>query len=91
MPRRQLQMNTEKWWSKFFHEQSLFAGAVAVLAALVVASVDWDTWIELNVAVLYGIPLVLCLPTRSRRLLWGMAAFLLITTFVVYALQIPRG
>ncbi len=67
------------------------AGAVAVIVALLAAYIDWITWIDLNVSVLYGLPLVLCIATRNRRLLWGMTTFLLITTFVVYSVQVPPG
>ena len=77
--------------AKFLRTRPPLAAALAVLAALLVAYIDWTTWIELNVAVLYSLPLVLTLATRNRRLLWGMAAFLLITTFTVYSLQIPPG
>ena len=65
--------------------------ALAVLVALLAAYIDWITWIELNVSVLYGLPLVLSVATRNRRLLWGMTTLLLITTFVVYSIQIPPG
>ncbi len=67
------------------------AGALAVFVALLTAYIDWITWIELNVSVIYGVPLVLAISTRNRRLLWGMTTFLLITTFVAYSLQIPPG
>ncbi len=74
------------------HTRSVpLAGAVAVFAALLAAYLDWATWIELNIPVVYGLPLILSLASRSRRLLWGMASFLLITTFAVYSLQIPHG
>ncbi|CAG4884729.1 putative Histidine kinase [Georgfuchsia toluolica] len=66
-------------------------GAVAVVVSLLAAYLDWTTWLELNIPVIYGLPLVLSLATRNRRLLWGMTAFLLITTFVVYSLQIAPG
>ena len=84
-------MNAAKSLTKFLHARPPLAGALAVLAALLVAYIDWITWIELNVPVLYGLPLVLCVATRNRRLLWGMTASLLITTFVVYSLQSPPG
>jgi signal transduction histidine kinase len=64
---------------------------LAICVTLVAAYVDWITWIELNVPVVYGLPLVLTVATRDRRLLWGLTAFLLITTFAVYSLQIPPG
>jgi len=65
---------------------------VAVFAAtlgLIVA--DFITWIELDVAAIFGLPLVLAGATRSRALLWMLTALLIATTFVVYAVQIAPG
>src|SRR6185437_14015449 len=65
---------------------------VAVFAAtlgLIVA--DFITWIEIDVAAIFGLPLVLAGATRSRALLWILTALLIATTFVVYALQIAPG
>lgn len=42
-------------------------------------------------AAIFGLPLLLAGATRSRALLWTLAGLLIITTFVVYALQIPPG
>ena len=85
-------MNATKLLSKLLHaRRPPLAGALAVLVALLATYIDWITWIELNVSVTYGLPLVLSVATRNRRLLWGMTTFLLITTFVVYSLQIPPG
>ena len=52
---------------------------------------DFATWIELDVAAIYGLPLVLAGATRSRALLWILTGILCAATFVVYALQIPPG
>ena len=60
------------------------------LAAVEVA-VDWVTWIELNEAIVYTLPLVLAAMARNRRLLWGLTLFLVGTTFAVYAMQIGPG
>jgi signal transduction histidine kinase len=84
-------MNAAKSLTRFLHARPPLVHALAVLVALLVAYIDWITWIELNVSVLYGLPLVLSLATRNRRLLWGMTTLLLITTFVVYSLQVPPG
>ena len=54
-------------------------------------TVDVITWVELDVAAIFGLPLVLVGPTRSRRLLWSLTALLTIATFAVYAIQIPEG
>jgi signal transduction histidine kinase len=62
---------------------------LAVTLGLIVA--DFTTWIELDVAAIFGLPLVLAGATRSRALLWMLTGLLVTTTFVVYALQIPPG
>jgi signal transduction histidine kinase len=67
------------------------AGVLAVLLALSEMLIDWITHIDLNVSILYGLPLVVAAATRSRRLLWALALFLLITTFAVYWVQMPPG
>jgi two-component system, sensor histidine kinase len=82
---------SERALSKLLREQAPLAGALALSVALLAASIDWITWIELNVSLVYSLPLVIVFPTRRRRLLWGMTAFLLVVTFAVYALQIPPG
>jgi signal transduction histidine kinase len=65
---------------------------VAVFAVtLSLIAIDVVTWVELDVAAIFGLPLLLVGPTRSRRLLWSLTALLAITTFVVYAIQIPEG
>jgi len=65
---------------------------VAVFAVtLGLIAIDVVTWVELDVAAVFGLPLLLVGPTRSRRLLWSLTALLTITTFVVYAIQIPEG
>jgi signal transduction histidine kinase len=67
------------------------AGTLAVLVAAVEAAVDWTTWVELDVSAVYGIPLVLAAVARNRRLLWALAACLLLMTFAAYDAQIGRG
>jgi signal transduction histidine kinase len=68
---------------------SAFIALAAVGLALVEASIDAVTWVELDVAAIYGLPPVLAALTRSPRLLWTLAAALTATTFAVYAAQIP--
>ena len=65
--------------------------ALAVLLALVEIFLDWITRIEVNVAIVYGLPLVLAAAGRSRKLLWSLALFLILMTFSVYSVQIPPG
>ena len=64
-------------------------GAIALAVAEVIA--DAGTWAELDVATIYGIPLVLAAFTRSRRLLWGLTVALMLATFIIYTLQIQVG
>jgi signal transduction histidine kinase len=71
------------------HRVVLGVAAFALSLAFVIA--DFTTWIELDVATIFGLPLILAGATRSRKLLWLLAALLLATTFGVYALQIPAG
>lgn len=68
---------------------ALLAAALAVAFGLMV--VDFTTWIELDVAAIYGLPLVLAGAARNRRLLWILASILIAATFVVYALQTAPG
>jgi len=67
------------------------AAALAVLLASIEVFIDWVTHIQLNVAIIYGLPLVLVAAGRSRRLLWGLAFVLILMTFSVYSVQIPPG
>ena len=71
------------------HRIALGAMVFAMTLALVIT--DFMTWIELDVATIFGLPLVLAAPTRSRRLLWLLTALLIATTFAVYAAQIAPG
>jgi signal transduction histidine kinase len=64
---------------------------LAVLLATVEVFLDWITWIELNVAIVYGLPLILAAAARSRPLLWTLMSILVLVTFVVYSFQIPPG
>lgn len=67
------------------------AGALAILVAVAAVIIDWTTWIELNVAIIYVLPLVVVAAARSHALLWGLAAVLTCVTFVVYLRQVPDG
>jgi signal transduction histidine kinase len=61
------------------------------VVALCLVVADLVTWIQLDIATIFGLPLVLVAPSRSPRLLWGLTAALVVTTFAVYAVQIPAG
>ncbi len=65
------------------------AAVFVVALSLVVA--DLVTWIQLDIATIFSLPLVLVAPTRSPRLLWLLAGLLTIATFAVYAYQISPG
>jgi signal transduction histidine kinase len=65
--------------------------ACVVFLGLAEVSIDAITWIELDVAAIYGLPLVLSVSTRDRRFLWCLTAALLVATFAVYAAQVPAG
>ncbi len=68
-----------------------FACVSAIVLAVAEVIADAGTWVELDVATIYGIPLVLAAFTRSRRLLWGLLLALMLATFIIYRLQIPAG
>lgn len=63
--------------------------ASAVLLAAFEVYIDLDTWIELNVSIVYSLPLVLAAAGRSRKLIWLLVAALLAATFEIYVLQTP--
>lgn len=66
-----------------------YAAGLAILLAAVEIFFDFDTWIELDVAIVYGLPLVVAGGGGSRRLLWGLTLALVFSTFAVYVLQAP--
>jgi len=63
--------------------------AVIFVVAPGVILADFTTWIELDVATIFGLPLILAGVTGSRALLWALTCLLIATIFVVYAVQIP--
>jgi len=65
--------------------------ALAVSLAVLQVAIDWFTWIQLNEAIVYTLPLVLAGIARSRPVLWGLTVFLIFTTFAVYFVQIEPG
>jgi signal transduction histidine kinase len=77
------------------HARALDQRTVLLVAVFAVTlgliTLDFITWVELDVAAIFGLPLVLVGTTRSRRLLWMLTGLLAITTFAVYAMQIPKG
>ena len=73
------------------HRPVPLAGSFAVLLAGLEVLLDVGTWVDLNVSIVYSLPLVLAAATRDRRLLWGLTLALLGATFTVYYLQIEPG
>jgi signal transduction histidine kinase len=70
---------------------ALFAAVSAIAVAVGEIALDSGTWVALDLASIYPIPLVLAAFTRSRALLWTLMALLAAATFTVYAVQIPAG
>lgn len=75
---------------QFLRSPGVLSGLAIALAAVEVF-LDVTTWIELNIAIVYSLPLVLAAAARSRRLLWSLALTLVVITFVVYWLQDAHG
>jgi signal transduction histidine kinase len=67
----------------------LVPAVIAMVLALFLVLLDFTTWIELNIAVAYSLPLVFAAGSRRPRLLWTLAIILIVVTFVVYQAQIP--
>jgi len=67
------------------------AGTLALLVAAIEVFFDWSTPIEINVSIVYALPLVLAAATRSPRFLWGLTLFLVLTVFAVFDVQTPPG
>jgi signal transduction histidine kinase len=75
--------------SRSLERRSMRSAAYIVALGLVV--LDASTWVELDIATIYGLPLVLAGLARSRRAVWILAASLIVATFTVYAMQVPTG
>jgi signal transduction histidine kinase len=73
------------------HRPVPWAGRFAVLLAVLEVLLDVGTWVDLNVSIVYSLPLVLAAAARDRRLLWGLTSALLGATFAVYFTQIEPG
>lgn len=67
------------------------AYVLAIVVTAIEVVLDLLTWVELDIATIYGIPLVLVAFTRDRRLLWTLTVALTLTTFLAYTLQVPVG
>jgi signal transduction histidine kinase len=68
-----------------------FLSLLAVCVAAAEVLLDWTTHIQLNVSIIYSIPLVLAALSRRRQLLWSLLAILVCMVFAVYVAQIGPG
>jgi len=68
-----------------------WAGRLAVALAALEIVLDYSTWVELNVATIYSLPLVLAAAARNRRLLWTLTCVLAGASFVIYFQQVRPG
>jgi len=82
-------LTVDVWFRHAAAAYGFAVGVLAVLLAGVEVFFDWTTPIEINVSIVYGLPLVLAAMARSRRLLWGLTLFLGFTIFAVYYAQTP--
>lgn len=64
--------------------QPTVLSALAIALAALEALVDVTTWLQLNIAIVYSLPLVLAAAARNRRLLWSLALILVCITFAAY-------
>ncbi|HYO09904.1 MAG TPA: ATP-binding protein [Tepidisphaeraceae bacterium] len=60
------------------------AAAIAIVAAALLITADVTTGLAINFAIFKGVPLILAAAARSRRLLWALAAVLLVATVGVF-------
>jgi signal transduction histidine kinase len=65
--------------------------AAAWIVALGLVALDASTWVELDIATIYGLPLVMAAATRNRTCVWILAASLIGASFGIYAWQAPPG
>jgi signal transduction histidine kinase len=73
------------------HERIVLVAVLAIVLAAFEIFADVITWVQLDVATIYGLPLVLVAFARRRRMLWLLTGLLLVATFAVYAMQISPG
>ncbi|MCD6680122.1 MAG: ATP-binding protein [Burkholderiaceae bacterium] len=69
----------------------VLAYVLAIAVAVIEVVLDLTTWVDLDIATIYGIPLVIVAFTRNRQLLWTLTIALVLATFIAYALQVPAG
>jgi signal transduction histidine kinase len=64
--------------------------AAALLASVLIV-IEATTVIELNIPILFGLPLILAGLSGNKRLLWLLTAAFMATTFIAYVVQRPPG
>jgi signal transduction histidine kinase len=64
---------------------------LAIFLAAAEIVLDWGTQVQLNVSIVYSLPLIVAAVARNRRLLWALALLLVTMTFAVYYAQIGPG
>ncbi len=84
-------MQPKKSWGDKFSDGVPWVVPCALSLAAVEVFIDWVTWVQLNLSIVYSLPLVILAVARKRQLLWGLAFVLIIMTFAVYSYQIPPG
>jgi signal transduction histidine kinase len=67
----------------------ILPAAIGVMLALLLVLLDFGTWIELNIALAYSLPLVFAAASRRALVLWALTVLLIAATFLVYQVQIP--
>jgi signal transduction histidine kinase len=87
----ELKLDDDRNAAAFNQVHIIWRSAAAIVLAVFEIVFDLITSIELNVAVLYTLPLIFAAISRSRRLLWSLTVLLVFTTFVVYFAQISSA
>src|ERR1041384_4791377 len=63
---------------------SQWMGGLTVAAVAVIALVDLITPVEVNLAILYGVPLLGCALARRRRILWGLVTICCVLSYAAF-------
>jgi signal transduction histidine kinase len=84
--RAAMKMNIDE---SFLATSDFVPAAAGVALAIFLVVLDSATWIELNVATVYSLPLVFIAASRRPRLLWSLALGLVAATFAIYHAQVP--
>jgi hypothetical protein len=69
------------------HDRLISFGAVAILLAVALMILDAATGVDLNVSILYPVPLIVAAMAPSFRLVGFLSVTLSTTVFLIYATQ----